>query len=155
MATGTRFAANNVNAVDQVFGSEGRALGQIEDLANQANLTNDQASISTGSPATFSVTQFVNGVLMLTGSNGAKSSATPTAAAIVAALVNVQVGSSFDFALVNGDSGTVTLTAGTGVTLRGTTAVPTTKSQVYKGVVTNATAGSEAVDVIGLLSTPS
>jgi hypothetical protein len=135
----TRFATPTTSQVD--------ATNQIADLANQASDWADNAVAA--STATLTVAQIINASYRVT-SGAASSLTTPTAAAIVAALKNAQVGSSFDFELINGGSGTATIVAGSGVTLVGFTAPATTKSQSYKGVVTNATAGAEAVSLIGL-----
>ena len=72
---------------------------------------------------------------------------TPTAAQIVAALSNAQVGSSFTFNIVNTNSGTTTLTAGSGITIVGLATVATNTSGTFRAVVTNITPASEAVTI--------
>lgn len=132
--------------------SEGEAIGSLADRVVQA-MAAAWVALTSNSP-TLTVAQFISAVLNLSGQTGAQTVTTPTAAAIVAALPDAQVGTAFDFALQNANtsSGAVTLAAGAGVTLRGTVNVPITKTQLYKGVVTNATPGAEAVDLIGLLT---
>lgn len=141
-----RFAANAQ--------SEGVALGTITDQLN----TSTQAAynaVTTAGPFTLTAAQFVNAIYQTSGQTAAVTVNTPTAAAIVAALPNCQVGSKFEFTLINLNttSGAVTVTGGTGVTvtLANGTTVPVTKTQIFRGVVTNATAGSEAVTLYGLL----
>ncbi len=127
------------------------AIDVLADLANQSAAKPD-VPIATGS-FTLTAAQLINGILRLSGQAGINVTL-PSAAAIVAALANCQVNSGFEFSLINANTGTATIVAGAGVTLVGTTAVPTVKSQIYKGVVTNATVGAEAVEFIGILTVP-
>lgn len=131
-------------------GSDTAALNQLADEINQ--LAVRTAADKAGATSTLTAAEMVNNVVTQTGAHGALAVTTATAAQLVAALLNPQAGSSFDFVIRNEDSGTITLTGGTGVTLDGTTAVPTLKTQIYKGIVDVATAGSEAVRLIGLLT---
>ncbi|MGE0677770.1 hypothetical protein [Pseudolabrys sp.] len=142
--TATRFVTAQTSQTD--------AINAVADLANQ----NGQASIvaKSGATTTLTAAEMVNTVIQQSGTNGALSVATATAAALVAALKNAQANSVFDMAILNTNDNTVTLTAGDGVTLSGTTAVPTNKSQIYRGIVTNAASGSEAVTLVGLLKAP-
>lgn len=96
-------------------------------------------------PVTATAAQFINGVINITIANSTTALTTPTAAAIVAAIVGVQVGTAFWVNLLNIGSGTATWTLGTGVTALGLTTVATNKAVVLRGVVTNVTAGTEAV----------
>jgi hypothetical protein len=126
-----------------------QAIDTVVDEANQSGQGADNAVTTTSFTAT--VAQLINGVIRLSG-QAAINVTTPTAAQIVAAIFNCQVGSWFEFTLQNNNSGTATVVAGTGVTLAGTLTAPTTnKTQIYKGIVTNATLGSEAVKLVGLL----
>ncbi|HLL28973.1 MAG TPA: hypothetical protein VKT73_15155 [Xanthobacteraceae bacterium] len=75
----------------------------------------------------------------------------PTPAQIVAGLSNPVAGSSFEFVIQNNNSGTATV-AGNGCTIQGTATIPTTKTQIFRAVVTNANVGSEAVTVVALLN---
>lgn len=99
---------------------------------------------------TLTADQMINGSYRVT--SGSTSAVTTAAAAdIVAGLAGAEVGSSFDFVFQNGGSGTATFTAGTGVTLKGVVTSPLTHTtHWFKGRVTNATKGSEAVDLISL-----
>jgi hypothetical protein len=106
----------------------------------------------TAGAVTLTAAQLINGVVNQSGTPGAFNMTTPTAAAIVAAIKNCQVGSAFEFILVNGGDGTVTIVAGDGVTLAGTTAVPTVKSQIYRGIVT--AVATPAVTLLGVLTAP-
>jgi hypothetical protein len=53
---------------------------------------------------------------------------------------------------MNTSDNTTTITAGAGVTLVGTVAVPTNKTQIYRGVVT--AVDTPAVSLVGLLYAP-
>lgn len=133
-------------------GSNVDAINTVADVANQASQFSDHAF--TAGTSTLTVDQTVNSVLRASGQTAAVSLTTPTAEAIVAALKNAQVGSAFELVIINNNtsSGAITVVAGDDVTLVGTTAVAITKAMFYKGVVTNASAGSEAVSLVGLLA---
>lgn len=106
----------------------------------------------TAAGGTYTAAAFTGG-LITQATQGAISNATPTAAAIVAAIPGCEVNSSFYLTIVNNNTGLLTLTAGSGVTLSGTTTVQTLFGRRYLVYVTNATASSEAVTVYGLEST--
>lgn len=135
-----------------MFGSNTDAINDLADRANQVA----QGAYESRAAGAFTLTaaQLINGVINQSGTPGAFNMATPTAAAIVAALKAAQANSMFEFTLINGGNGTVTVVAGTGVTLAGTTAVPTLKTQMYRGIVTSAASGAEAVTLVGLLTAP-
>src|SRR5690606_28432207 len=67
-----------------------------------------------------------------------RADVTPTAAQIVAAIPDVAVGSSFEFLIVNtADAAeTITVTAGTGVTLVGTMTIAQNASRRFTAIVT-------------------
>lgn len=134
--------------------SEGEAIASLADRVVTAMMAAYTAL--TSDDPTLTAAQMVNGVVNISGQTTAQDVTTPSAAALVAALPDAQVGSAFDFALQNANtsSGAATVVAGAGVTLTGVTTVPITKTQLYKGIVTNATAGAEAVRLVGLLTAP-
>jgi hypothetical protein len=146
---GTRF--NTASGLDTTFGSEGLALAQVEDLAQTANHINDIPGAATAASQTLTAAQLINGLLRVTGAFGGAGTTwtTPTAAQIVAAIPNAQVGSSFDFFLANTSGQTQTMAAGTGVTVVGTSllAITTAHNGFWKFTVTNATLGAEAVNM--------
>jgi hypothetical protein len=131
-------------------GSETDAINSVADLANFDTVFS-YAAVTSDDP-TLTVAQMVNGIVKVSGQTSAQDVTTPTAAAVVAAIPNCQVGSSFEFTLQNGNtsSGAVTVVAGSGVTLTGDTAVPIGQTQIYRGIVTNAT--TAAVRLVGLLN---
>lgn len=131
-------------------GSQTDAINSVADLANFDTVFSYNAL--TSDDPTLTVAQMVNGIVNVSGQTTAQDVTTPTAAAIVAAIPNCQVGSCFEFTLQNANtsSGAVTIVAGSGVTLTGTTAVAITKTQIYRGIVTNV--GTPAVRLVGLLT---
>jgi hypothetical protein len=135
--------------------TQGSSTEAINTIADVANLVGQMAynALTTSSP-TLTAAQSVNGIVNLSGQTAAQTVTLPTAALICAAIPNCQVGSAFELILQNANtsSGAVTLAAGTGNTLVGTTAVPITKTQIYRGIVTNAT--TPTVSVYGILTAP-
>lgn len=127
--------------------SEGKAIGVIADLANFLG-QRTYTAITSGSSSTATAAAFVNGIYNFSGGS-TYTLTTPTAAQIVAQIPNCQVGSCASVHIINTNSGTTTVTAGSGVTGVGTLNVTTNKAQGYEIIVTNATAGSEAVQLIG------
>ena len=120
-------------------GSSTGAVNVIADMAVQTAQTT-VATSTTGAIAP-TATQFVNGLLLVTGTPGAQTLTTPTAALIIAQIKNAQVGSSFDYTVMNNGDNTVTVAAGdASVTLSGTTTVAQQKTRFYKGVMTSTTA---------------
>jgi hypothetical protein len=91
------------------------------------------------------------GILLRSGAAGV-SDTTPTAAAIVAALANCAVGDVVEWEVRNNNTGTLTLLAGSGVTLEGTTTVATVSFRKYAVRLTNVTPASEAVTISGLFT---
>lgn len=122
----------------------------------QDQLTQEQTTVNTaltGATTTLTAAQVVGGVIQQSGSNGALAPTLPTAAAIIAQMgPGVAAGDAFDFSFINTNNATVTITTNTGLTLQGTMAIPTNKTQQFRGVVTNV--ASPAVTIIGLLVAP-
>lgn len=109
----------------------------------------DNGGVAAGT-ATIAAAALINASYRITSGSTATLT-TDTAANIVAALDGAQVGSAFEFLLVNGGSGTATLSGGTGVTIVGNAAPTTGKNQLFKGVVT-AVGASPAVSLIAISS---
>lgn len=108
-------------------------------------------SDSTGAGVTLSVANFVAATLLTrSGPGGIFSDTTPTAAAIVAAIPGCEVGTGYDLYVKNTTAFTMTLVAGSGITLSGTTTVTATQTRLYKIQVTNIGAGTEAATVVGV-----
>lgn len=126
--------------------SEGAVLGNIADTLDLITSRSYQA-VTSGSSSTATAALFWGGVYNFSGGS-TYTLTTPTAAALVAAFPNVEVGCAMPFRIYNANSGTTTVTAGTGVTIVGPSTVATNKGQGWDVIVTNATSGSEAVVMV-------
>ena len=112
------------------IGSHAEAISTL--AANPFTVT----SASVGAD-TLTTDEFINGVYIQTGTPGAATKTTPSAAEIVAAIGEMAVGSVFEFVIDNGGDGTLTLGAGDGVTLSGTATVLAAKNRRFMCVVTD------------------
>lgn len=101
---------------------------------------------------TLTVANFLAGILLRTGPVGAFSDATPTAADIVAAISRAAINSNRVILIRNGGGGLMTLTAGTGLTLAGTTTIASGSARFYSLRVTAIAKGAEAVTLRGLIT---
>ena len=119
--------------------SAGQVRGAIVNTAN-----------ATVSNATLTAASLVGGVITRSGSIAAYSDTTDTATAIVAAIANAQVGTSFDLTIINTVAFAETIVAGTGVTLAGTTTLAASSSRRFIGTITNF--GTPAVTLTGISS---
>jgi hypothetical protein len=140
--------------------AKGSMVDAIDAIADELHAGNGNGTATTvnavASPLTMSAAQALSG-LFVQSTAGAFALTLPTAALLVAAFPNVQVGSSFLFALVNTGNNTLTITAGTGNTLggHGTATLATATSQIFNVKFTNVTAGAEAVTWTPILKTAS
>jgi hypothetical protein len=123
-------------------------MGAVNNLLT-AFATNFQ-TLNNAAGQTLTVAQTVNVILLRSGA-AAVTDTTPTAAAIVASMPNVGANDVFHLSIINTNTGTLTIGAGAGVTLAGTTTIPTVNTRRYIGIVTNPTAGSEAVTLRGIM----
>ena len=98
-------------------------------------------SIATAGAATYTAAQLLGGLIIRDPAGGARSDVTPTAALIIAALTQAGVGNSFEFTIKNAADAaeTITVTAGTDVTLTGTMTIAQNNSKRFLCVVTAAT----------------
>ena len=120
--------------------SQTGAVDFIQDemtLLNQATRTE-----ATAVSGTLTAAQMVNGLYVQTSAASAVGLTTATAALLVAAMYNVQIGSIFVFRVVNQDAAdAITFTGGTNVTISGpgTNTVAAAASRTYVGYVTAVT----------------
>lgn len=101
--------------------------------------------LSTAGALTYTAAQLL-GKLILRDPNGAgRSDVFPTAALVIAAIPGVQVGSAFELLLRNtaDASETITMTAGTGVTISGTATVAQNNTKRFLIRITSITPGAE------------
>lgn len=95
----------------------------------------------TADAVTYTAAELLGGLILRDPAGGARSDVTPTAALIIAAITQAGVGNSFEFTIRNTADGaeTITLTAGTGVTLSGTMTIAQNNSKRFLCVVTSST----------------
>ncbi len=107
---------------------------------------------ATAGANTWTAGELIGGMLLRDPAGGARSDVSPTAAEIVAGLSGAVDGSSFDFSIRNtADAAeTITLTAGTDVTLSGTMTIAQNNTKNFRAVVTESDEGSEAVTIYSL-----
>lgn len=123
-------------------------MGPMNDII--ATFSRPFQTLANAAGQTLTVAQTVGAVLLRSGA-AAVTDTTPTAAAIVAAMKQPGVNDTFRLTIVNTNTGTLTIGAGAGVTLAGTTTIPTVNTREYIGIATNVTAGSEAVTLRGIM----
>lgn len=109
-------------------------------------------TLSTAGVVTYTAAQLIGGLILRDPNGSGRSDISPTAAQIVGAMPGASNGQSFQFDLVNTADGneTITLTAGTGVTVSGTDTVAQNNGKRWIVYITNVTAGSEAVTIRSL-----
>jgi hypothetical protein len=90
---------------------------------------------------TYTAAELLGGMILRDCNGGARSDVTPTAALIIAALKQAGVGNSFEFTIRNTSDAaeTITVTAGTDVTLSGTMTIAQNNSKRFLVLVTSST----------------
>jgi hypothetical protein len=96
---------------------------------------------ATAGAHTYTAAELLGGLILRDCAGGARSDPTDTAANIIAAMVQAGVGDSFEFTIRNTSDAaeTITVTAGTGVTLSGTMTIAQNNSKRFLCVVTAST----------------
>lgn len=138
---------NNLYLPDGVRSDE----AAIQYLAMMVNaLKANTYTALTGSP-TLTAAQMVGGVVEVSGGTTATVT-TPTAANIIAQMLaldaNAGIGSTATFGIVNGNSGTVTLAAGSGVSLVGVDAASVLTDTAKRYQIKQLTANTVSVTQI-------
>lgn len=102
------------------------------------------STVDTAGAATYTAAQLLGGLILRDTSGGNRSDVTPDAADIVAAVPQAGIGTSFEFTVRNtADAAeTITITAGTGITLSGTMTIAQNNSKRFLCLVTGATAAT-------------
>lgn len=124
------------------------------------------ATVSTAGAVTYTAAQLLGGFLLRDPNGAGRSDVTPTALQLVQAIpaaqaavadtagANQNISASFEFDIRNtADANeTITVTAGTGVTLSGTMTIAQNNGKRFKAVVTDATnqAGTAAVTIYSM-----
>ena len=113
-----------------------------------------KAEVTTAGAATYTAAQIVNGFIPRDCAGANRSDVTPTAAQLLAQartiFGNIAVGSNFEFEITNiSDAAeTITVTAGSGVTLwPASQTIAQNTAAKFRAVFTNVTASSEAVTI--------
>jgi len=97
---------------------------------------------------TITVAQTVDGLVDQSAAQAAHNLTTPTAAALVAGVIDPAVGDTFEFMVVNSAGGAaITVVGGTGVTVVGSATVAIAGSARFVGRFDNVTSASEAVSL--------
>ena len=114
-------------------------------IANSTTVTTE----STASAVTFTAAEMWGGLIRRDPAGAARADLLDTAANIVGAVQDAEVGSSFEFVVENtADAAeTITITTNTGLTLVGTMTIEQNQSRRFKAVMTNVTGASEAVTI--------
>lgn len=94
-------------------------------------------SISAGN-GTFSAGDMEGARWVNLASSGATAMTTRTAAQLIAAIPNMQIGDTYHLHIFNSNGGTLTLTGGTGVTITGTATIATNITRDYMVSMTGA-----------------
>jgi len=102
-------------------------------------------TVTTADVVTYTAAQLLGGLILRDPNGAIRSDVFPTAALIIAAIPNAQIGDSFEFTIQNDGATTeiITMTAGAGgATLLGTMTIDYLYQRRFKAVVTSATAVS-------------
>lgn len=99
------------------------------------------SSIATADAVTYTAAQLLGGLIVRDPAGGARSDVSPTAALLIAAITQAGAGDSFEFTIKNAADAaeTITLTAGTDVTLVGTMTIAQNNTKRFLAVVTSPT----------------
>lgn len=117
-------------------------------VASATTVTTD----ATAGARTYTAAELVGGLILRDCGGSSRSDVSPAASAIVGAISGAIVGSSFEFTIRNTSDAaeTITLTAGSGVTLSGTMTIAQNNSKRFLVVCDNVTGSSEAVTIYSL-----
>lgn len=99
------------------------------------------STITTAGNATYTTAQLLGGFILRDPSGANRTDTTPTASAIIAAIPNAKIGTSFEFTIRNtaDASETITVAGGTGVTISGTATIGQNNSKRFLAVIDGAT----------------
>lgn len=130
-------------------------LGMCPAISDAVHSYTTATTKSTAGAVTYSAAELVGGLILRDPAGDGRSDVTPTAAQIVGAVTGAIATSSFEFTIRNtADAAeTITLTAGSGVTLSGTMTIAQNNSKRFLAVITNAGSGTEAVTIYSLGTT--
>lgn len=127
-------------------------LGMVPAITDTIQSFTTVTTEATAGAVTYTAAVLVGGMILRDPAGAGRSDVTPTAAQIVSELTGAIATSSFEFTIRNtADAAeTITLTAGSGVTLSGTMTIAQNNSKRFLAVVTDAGSGTEAVTIYSL-----
>lgn len=105
------------------------------------------SAVTATAGTTLTAAQITSGLISRSGPTAAFTDTTDTATNIIAAINNMAAGDGFDLSIQNTTAYALTLAAGTGVTLAGTTTVGATSTRRYRVTMT----GAGAVTLTGVM----
>jgi len=113
-------------------------------VAANGIMTKTVTTDNTADAVTYTAAELLGGLILRDPNGGARSDVTPDATDIVAAIENAGAGDAFEFTIRNtADAAeTITLTAGTGITLSGTMTIAQNNSKRFLVVLTSTTAAT-------------
>jgi hypothetical protein len=138
---------------NDTLGSTTEAINKLADELHAVAMVGAASTVDTATTHLVTPAQLLTGIY-INSRAGAVDWTLPTAAAMVAAIPNCQVGSTFQCWLINTGNNTTTIVTNTGNTItggHGTATLATALSQLVIGKVTNATSGAEAVTYYPIL----
>lgn len=111
----------------------------------------DVTTLSTAGALTYTARQILDGLILRDPNGAGRSDVTPTATEILAQIQAPRVGEYFEFMVRNtaDASETITLTAGTGVTLSGTMTIAQNNTKRFRAVITGIATPAVTVYSIG------
>ena len=132
-------------------GASGPHVAQLQDVAKAMSGYNQATpvSITTVGNGVITAAGMAAGVVLRSGPTANYADAMDTAAHILAAFPGAVVGSSYRFRVVNSVAFTNTVTAGSGNTLAGTTAIAASTWRDYIVTFTNVTTAAATITGIG------
>jgi len=97
---------------------------------------------ATAAAVTFTADEVLGGLILRDPAGASRADLLPTAASLITALDNPEIGASFEFTIRNTADAveTITVTTNTGLTLSGTMTIAQNNSKRFLAVVTSATA---------------
>lgn len=111
-------------------------------------------TIDTTAAVTLTAAQVLGGLILRNTNGASRSDVFPTAALLRAAVPDAKVGTTLMLIIRNTAAGieTITMTAGTGITISGTATIGQNNTKIFLLVFTNVTPGSEAVTAYSVMT---
>lgn len=127
-------------------------IGQVPGITQVGWHKTTVTTDATAGAKTYTAAELLGGLILRDPAGAGRSDVTPTAAQIVTGLAGGVVGSSFEFTIRNTADGdeTITITAGTDVTLSGVMTIAQNNSKRFLCRLDNVGSGTEAVTIYSL-----